>query len=316
MKNKGTILVMGGLVRDVVYCIDHYPARGMDAVITAKKEIPGGCPLNVAIALKNLGLNPYIVAALGDTAADRALAAYLSERGLLDDCVCAEKEGETGFCVNIVEKDGERTFLTYKGIESIFRESMIPDHLMPEISYVYLTGYYLQEREYYEPILNTLGRLRDRGAVILFDPGSLVSEIDPKTLSRVLELSFCVTPNEQEWKLIEHALKPKRSLLHRLFDGGTRLVLLKNGKHGVRAVTPEREVRSYPYDVATIDTTGAGDCFAAGILYSLVAGENLERSLAFAGACGSLATTFSGPHGEFDRTDIDRIIAEARELRV
>lgn len=313
LKDK-TVLVMGGLIQDLYFNVDRFPPRGMDSLITKKNMTPGGCALNVAVALSNLGLDPYIVAAIGNSAADRALADYLRQRSLSDACIRVEEHGDTGFCVILVEEDGERTFLTYKGVEGTFRESMIPEHLLRQTSYVYLTGYYLQEKAFHEPILAALRKLKDHGARILFDPGVLVSEIGGDTLSRVLDLSFCITPNEKEWELIDAALRPNCGLIERLFAGGVELILKKHGKYGVQVIAPDREFRAYPYDVATVDTTGAGDAFAGGLLYGLAAGETLERSVSIASACGSLTTTVWGPHCGFGIADIERTVRETPAL--
>jgi sugar/nucleoside kinase (ribokinase family) len=310
------IIVMGGLIRDIYLEVRHYPERGTDTLIKSAQTIPGGCALNAAVTLKNLGLNPHIVSLIGDGIEDQLLINYIRQKGLPEACILRQEGAANGFSINIIDDEGERTFLTRKGSESVFRPMMISDRLMGETPLLYLTGYYLQEAEYQEPILNALKRLRDGGARILFDPGALVENIGKEVLTEILKLAFCITPNEGELKRLGTCIGVDNGLISHLLDVGVELVVRKEGMRGVTAYTRNETLHVWPYAGKRIDTTGAGDAFASGLLYGFSVDAPLKRSLQIANGCGSLATRIWGPHGNFSLDDVELIVTNGKELRV
>jgi len=72
----------------------------------------GGCAVNVAVTLKNLGLVPHIVSGIGGDERGGAIVDYLRELGLSTEAIRVRREGKTGYCLTLVEDGGERTFLT------------------------------------------------------------------------------------------------------------------------------------------------------------------------------------------------------------
>ncbi|MFN3335375.1 MAG: carbohydrate kinase family protein, partial [Caldilinea sp.] len=71
-------------------------------------------------------------------------------------------------------------------------------------------------------------------------------------------------------------------------------VAVKRGGEGAVAQRGEQVVTTLPIPVSVVDATGAGDSFNAGFVYGHLAGWSLERTLAFAVACGSASTRAAG----------------------
>jgi sugar/nucleoside kinase (ribokinase family) len=74
-----------------------------------------------------------------------------------------------------------------------------------------------------------------------------------------------------------------------LREQGVRDVAMKLGAEGCIVVTPEISFHSPGFQVPTVDTTGAGDCFAGAFLAALFRGESYERAACFANAVGAMA---------------------------
>lgn len=66
MKPKNKVLLLGGIITDRYFEVEHYPDLGQDTLILNSFDKIGGCALNVAVTLNNLGSLPYIVSKLGD----------------------------------------------------------------------------------------------------------------------------------------------------------------------------------------------------------------------------------------------------------
>lgn len=145
---KDKVIVMGGIIVDKYILVDKYPIRGQDAIIKKSFQRVGGCAINVANTLKNLGLNPYIVSAIGDDFNGEQISKYILDQGFDLRCIKNFKGKESGYCITILDDKRERTFLTYKGCEGIFEPEMIRDDLLKEVAYAYLTGYFLINTAY------------------------------------------------------------------------------------------------------------------------------------------------------------------------
>lgn len=290
--------------------VDRFPQQGQDTRIQKSFFRVGGCAVNVAATLKNLGCEAYIVANIGDDHWGKEIERYLREKGFNLDCIKICSQQSTGYSVSIIEPSGERTFLTYKGCEERFSLDMISPFVLDKIGFVYLTGYYLLNPDYYQEILAVLKRIKGHGGRILFDPGPLVSEIESEMLVSVLNLSDIVTPNHVEYQQLAELVRPEESLADWLFDHGVEWVIEKMGGNGVHAKSKHQCIVMPAYPVNSIDTTGAGDSFAGGLLYSLVQDYSLEQALRIGSACGALTAQIMGPHGSFTINDVHQMICK------
>jgi len=311
--NKGNVLVFGGIIIDSYMAVEDYPIRGQDVFIHDSFDRVGGCSINVAQTLKNMGMNPYVVSAVGGDARGNMIMKYLSDEKFYTDCIKQFEKENTGYCATILEDGGERTFLTYKGCESFFSTEMIPDVLIKDTSYVYITGYYLLDERYSKDILSTIGKLKDKGSRILFDPGPMIHHVKKETILSVLSKADIITPNESEAKKIKELLSLNTEPEDWAGEMNIDLVLLKSGSRGVKVWSRNMGFYMPPFNVEVIDTTGAGDSFAAGLIYGLWKDLSIYEAVRFASACGAIATTFKGPHGKFEVEDVMKLIRVSRE---
>jgi len=312
---KGNILILGGIIVDSYMAVENYPIRGQDVFIRDSFERVGGCAINVAQTLKNLGLGTYtyVVSAIGEDIRGHMIMKYLQDENFNKDCIKLIDGKSSGYCVTILEDGGERTFLTFKGCESYFSSDMIPDDLIENTSYAYLTGYYLLDERYSKYILQCIDRIRAKGAKILFDPGPLVDHIKKDILMSVLSKSDIITPNETETEKIKKLLSLKIEPEEWSDKIDIDIVVLKLGSRGVKVWNQDMGFFIPSFRVKAIDTTGAGDSFAAGIIYGLWNDLSIYETVKFASGCGAIATTFKGPHGKFQIEDIENLVRINRE---
>jgi sugar/nucleoside kinase (ribokinase family) len=306
MKDK--VLILGGILVDHYMLVDQFPQRGQDVRILNSFYKVGGCAINVAKTLTNLGCDPYVVATVGGDQWGKMILHYLGRQRFHQNCIRIEQNKPSGYAVALVESSGERTFLTYKGCEDYFDAEMVGNDLLQEIGYVYLTGYYLLNPAYHRDMLRLLAQIRENGGKILFDPGPLVAEIAPDMLLSVIRLSSVVTPNETESEKIARKYQLAEEATGWSFAQGVDIVIEKAGGRGVRAWRRGESVTCPPYSVKSIDTTGAGDSFAGGFIYSLINGYPLDQAIRVASACGAITTTILGPHGEFTWEDVKQLM--------
>lgn len=308
---KKNVLILGGIVMDRYLLVDDFPKRGQDVSIKESFDKVGGCAINTGKTLKNLGIEPYIVSSIGTDEVGKKIDKYLSEKDFKKECIKKLENEKSGYCLTLVEDKGERTFLYYSGCEDYYYEDMISESLSKNISYIYLTGYYLLDESFSLKILEKIKDLKSYGAKLLFDPGSLVRDIKEDTLFEILKISDYLVPNQSEVKYIEEKLNIKDFATWCLKNGAT-WVIIKNGAKGLTAYDHKNTYSHSSYKVKAIDTTGAGDSFAGGLIYSLINNFSYAKSLDIASASGAISTTFLGPHGDFEFKDIESIIAKEK----
>ncbi len=297
------IILFGGLMIDQYIFVDRWPKESQDAFINDERNFVGGCAINMEVTIHNLmqtfddkDLKVHTVSYLGNDAAAQTICEYMKEHRLSGDLLF-QGEGITGKCMVFVSPDGERTFLTKKGVDGFFDEQMERKILKKGAKVAGVTGYYLLNDS--EKVVDCLERLYEAGTLILFDPGPLVGEIPTNLLERVLKIARIITPNREELS----AMGGEKLVEEFRQDGKT--VFLKAGSQG-GFVYRQDEMIPYTADhCQSVDTTGAGDSFAAAILYGTAMDLSLEKTLELAIKCAAKTVTVSGPHG-FWRLEYDR----------
>lgn len=301
------VLLLGGIILDRYFEIEHYPAAGGDALIRNAYERVGGCCINVAVTLQNLGATPLIVSQVGDDDAGKSIERYLDAQGLPKDYIRKVPRSGSGYCLNILESSGERTFFTYRGCEDEFLLEWFPIMAMEEFAFVYITGYYLLQSQTAAQVIELAAKLRQEGCQVLFDPGALVSEVDRDHLKELLRCVDWLAPNTNELALIAAMLDARDDAPAWLFEQGVRGLAIKRGRHGVEVFTPAFTFAVKSLPVRCVDSTGAGDSFAGGLIYGLAYGYSLYEAVALGNACGALACTFIGPHARFSLNDVQNL---------
>jgi sugar/nucleoside kinase (ribokinase family) len=309
------ILLLGGIIIDQYLLVNEFPQRGEDTFIRDSFHRVGGCAVNVAVTLKNLGLTPHVVSVIGIDEQGKEINEYLLNQGLSLEAIQVNPAQKTGYCISLVENSGERTFLTYKGCEAEFYSGIISEELLKKTSFLFVTGYYLLDTDVASSVIQFIQKVKSLGVNILFDPGSLVSKIDQNILLSMIKLADIITPNDGELKKIESLFQIKEvNKSDWFFEKGVRWLIEKKGSQGVNLWEKGRDKSIFipAYQVTSVDTSGAGDSFAGGLIYGILQGYDVEKSIRLASACGALTTTIIGPHKKFYLNDILQLAGECK----
>ena len=289
------MLICGGLLIDRYVTVDRFPARGGDGYITDSFDVVGGCALNMAKAARSLGAEPHIASFLGNDAWSIMISDFMEKERLPMDCI-GQMRGSTGHCVVFLEPDGERTFLTRKGCEAEYDDSLIPGLPYGGYSVCAVTGYYLLDGTSGK-LVDRLRELKDGGCPIVFDPGPLVDKIDESLVRRILGLCYVVTPNVAEAEALAgiQGEAGAEAWAKSLSGKGCAVIITKGGdggdlyQNGVKTAYAAEKT-----DI--VDTTGAGDGFTGAIAHALGTGMPLEKGVKLAARTAGLVASVRGPH--------------------
>jgi sugar/nucleoside kinase (ribokinase family) len=253
---KLTVCTLGDLLLDVIVRLEQPLEAGTDATAVTRTGA-GGQAANVAAWAASLGAEARFVGKRGKDPGGALATAELSARGVtVLGPVSLERNGVV---VSIVGPDGERSMASDRGVAPSLLAEELEREWFDGCSHLHLSGYSLMRVPIDGAALLAARFVRDAGAKISVDlaSSSVIREFGAERLrGRLDELApDVVFANEQE-----------RDTLGPTSSGAGQAWVLKRGAAGC-ALERDGERREYPAVAAeVVDTTGAGDAFAAGYL--------------------------------------------------
>lgn len=123
LHTRRPLTVIGAAVIDIIADAWTLPRRGGDIELQQQSVNVGGCALNIAVALKRLGIDASNALPLGQGVWAERIRRRLAKEGL--SSVIDAVEGDNGWCLALVEPDGERTFMSFSGVENQWNAGLV-----------------------------------------------------------------------------------------------------------------------------------------------------------------------------------------------
>jgi sugar/nucleoside kinase (ribokinase family) len=281
------VLVLGG---------DVTPAFGQQEKLVDRISLEvGGSATITAIAAARLGLTVALVAAVGADPAGTFMLDQLTREGVDVEAVIVRDAAPTGMTVAL-SRGGDRAILTALGAMTSLTAADIPPALLTRSRHVHVSSYFLLADSLGPGLAAILSAARAAGAVT-----SLDTNWDPAGRWRDGRLSAAIAavdlllPNEAE-ALALSGTATLEAAVSALAAAGPALAV-KLGARGARCVDGPASYQVNLPPVTPVDTTGAGDCFNAGLIAGLLQGLPLPRAVALGCAAGALSTSALGGTG-------------------
>jgi sugar/nucleoside kinase (ribokinase family) len=274
----GKVLVVGDVMTDVIVRPDGPIVYGSDRSARIENR-PGGSGANQAVWLGAMGADIVFAGRVG--AADlSAQEARFRAAGVVPVLSGDETLG-SGVLVTIVDPSGERSFLTDRGANLHLNSEDLPDRLLDGVGLVMVSGYSLFAPGPRAAVQSLLARARRRAVAIAVDPAStgFLSEVGPATFLDWTGDGDWLFANEDEAALLSGTIGLEQQV-RRLGERFSNVVI-KRGRLGAIIGGKDGIALSQPApSVDVMDSTGAGDAFAAGFIASLMEGAALAQCLA------------------------------------
>jgi len=288
----GRVLVIGDVMTDVIVIPEGPLVKGSDRRARIRNR-PGGSGANQAVWLGALGAQVTFAARVG---VDDVVhyERYLARFGVTS-VLAPDPALPSGVLVTIVDADGERSFLTDRGANLNLCQSDLPDRLLDGVSMLLVSGYSFFAEEPRKAVTATIESARAMDIAVAIDPASagFLAETGPQTFLDWTGGADFLFANRDEAQLLcgQDTIDEQVRSLGAHF--GT--VVIKRGNEGALIGGAEGVRLSLPAaQVATLDSTGAGDAFAAGFLKTLCGGGNEAQALAAGIAAGAEAVQVIG----------------------
>lgn len=231
---------------------------------------PGGSAANTIHGLATLGIESGFISYIGKDEIGRFFEESMNSVGVKP--LLSHSNTASGTARTIISADGERTFATNLGASLELNESVITSELFKDWDYCYLEGYLIANKPVFKKAITTA---KECGCKIVLDLASFnVVEDNREFLNELLPQIDIVFANEEEAKALTQ-MSAEESL-HYIADK-VDIAIVKVGKKGSLIKRGEEVVTIGCNKIDVVDTTGAGDMYAAGFLYGLINGYDLER---------------------------------------
>ena len=268
----GPILVVGDVIRDVVATIPDSirPDTDAPANITFRS---GGSAANTAVWLGHLGTSVDFVGRVGvnDLADLQSEFSNYGVRAHLDE----DLEQPTGAIVVIVQSES-RSMLSDRGANLNLRFDNIRPELLRAASWLHLTGYSMFHQRTSAPVSKLIGLAQEMNTKVFLDASSsgFLQDFGGDKFLKTIEHADVFRCNAGE-SMVLTGLSSKHEAAEKL-GSIFRSVIVTAGREDI-ILAESGKVSSIPIrnPVRSVDPTGAGDSFNAGVLTELAAGKNL-----------------------------------------
>ena len=283
------IATIGDINVDLIMPIDKMPRPGKQVITRDLQMHGGGGSANFSLACARLGMDVHLFGKVGDDMFGTHVLVDSEDNGV-DVSNVLLTNNKTGVTIAMIQGI-DRSFITFKGENATYCLADI-DISKIYADIVHLPSYFLMDGLRYD-YTKLIDILHAAGILVSFDTGwdprGFVKEtLDP--LPEILPKVDLFLPNIDEARNIlklSQNVKPEKAA-GMLVDTGVKTAVVKLGERGCW-VADKNTIEYIPaFKVNVVDTTGAGDNFAAGFISAYISGKTLRQSAVIGSATAAL----------------------------
>ena len=297
-----------GIEKGIMQLVPQDRAEQLYGAMNDRLQTPGGAVANTVAGVGALGLDTAFIGRVRDDGLGRFYANAMTDNGIdFVNLPVADGDRPTSRSMIFVTPDGERSMNTYLGISTGLSSTDVPDAVAGNAKIMFLEGYLFDE-DAGKTAFREAARAAKAGGgmagITISDPFCVERHRDDFLQMIEHELDF-VIGNEAEIKSLFQT-EDLEEAMTRTSDICPLMVCTRSGD-GVTLIRGfERVDLPAPARITPVDATGAGDQFAAGFLYGLATGRDLETCGRMGNLCGSEVISHVGPRPEADMMEVFR----------
>ena len=256
---------------------------------------PGGDAANESVTLARLGKRVNLITKLGADLSGQILLHYFRENGVSTEDTVIESDLDTGINVVLVDQEAERSFITNRnGSLRKLALSDVNTDALKKAPLLCFASIFVSPCFDIPAMASLFRSAKEQGLILCADMTRCKNGERLADIRDAIQYLDYLFPNYEEAKAVSGLSKPDE-IADAFLDCGVSCMVIKMGKDGCFIKTKEQRlvIPAYPH-TRCIDTTGAGDNFAAGFLYALSEHMALADCGRFANMTASLAVESLG----------------------
>lgn len=271
------------------------------------ERVPGGAPANVAVGLARLGVSVAFVGMVGDDPFGYYLADVLRDNGVDVRALRFSSVARTALAFVALQPDGERDFVFYRhpSADMLFSVADLDEALIAEAAIFHCGSISSINEPTRSATYRALELARQHQRLISIDPNLRLplwpsAEMARSSIRELIRSANIIKVSAEEAEFLTGETDLQRAA-KQLWHPELKLLAITQGSAGCTYVTPNASGQVAGFSVKTLDTTGAGDSFTAGLLANLARSPQIwqdsaavEQALRQANAAGALTTTVRG----------------------
>lgn len=282
-------LIVGAAIVDQMMWLDRLPTSGDDVLCKQTKTVIGGCAFNVASTMRNIDAEHDLCVPVG-----KGMYASLIKKGLEQNdypILIRDNSEDNGYCLSLIENNGERTFITVQGVEGHFRKEWFSPIDMRQYSSIYLAGYQIVGKSG-EEITDWLTGYPDK--TIYFAPGPMITVIEKTVIDRIFNLHPVLHINDKE--AIDFTGETDVEAAARtIYQQTENVVIITLGSKGCLCFDGEKIHQIPSQKASVVSTVGAGDSHIGAVMSFISLGQDLDQALENANIVSGGIVGIEGP---------------------
>jgi sugar/nucleoside kinase (ribokinase family) len=293
--------------------IDTVQAKNLYKNMGPSQEMSGGSAANTIAALSELGCQTGFIGAIANDQVGNIFAHDIQSIGVDFKPIIHDASGdnETGRCYILVSQDAQRTMCTYLGIAGIIPEAKLDFSLIENSQILYVEGYMWVVNETKNAIVKAIDYAHHHGRKAAFTLSDVfcVNTFRDEFLDLINNKCDIIFANELEAKALFQVDTLEDVIKHAQKTG--KIFAITCGEHGAIIIDNNSVVNNKAVKPSQlVDTTGAGDAFAAGFLYGMTNNMNYAE----AAHIGSLIASEVISHmGARSNKDLKNLLQESKK---
>lgn len=299
-------LETNGVEKGVMTLVDQQRAAALYSAMPLTAEISGGSAANTAAGAAAIGAKAGFIGKVKDDQLGRVFARDIREIGVHYDGPIAAQgaSSDTSQCLVVVSPDGERSMSTYLGASIGLIAEDVDTELLQRADWLYLEGYLFdtpQAKAAYSRAIWAVKKGGGKASVTLSDPFCVDRHRDDfrRLISGEMDLLFA---NKAEILSLYQTDDIEAALTAVAADVEVAAVTMS--ENGAVVVRGDQRTEVPARQIEVIDTTGAGDLFAAGFLAGLAEGADDARCAAMGCAAAAEVISQLGARPEADLKEV------------
>lgn len=282
---KLDLVAIGASALDMVVRVKEHPRPDQIVLVKEFEEFPGGSTANVSVALARLGVRVGFVGKVGGDRFGELLLEDFRRAGVDVSRVIVEPGARSAFTFIAVDERGRKVIYSLGGKALLESPNEIEAEYLLSSRAIYLG------EAYPKVVADPISSARKNGIRVIYNLGVNLAVIGAEATDLLKLCDLVISSSKDLLVLGDRVEEVARSLLKK----GPRAVVVTMGREGSLLFEDKGKGRVPAFKTKVVDTTGAGDAFSAGLIFGILKGWDLLRSMRFGNAVAAIKISEFGP---------------------